>query len=92
MLSLPAPEDTRIQHIQQMQLEAFFWAKADMSPAYTIEGGLARVHCNSISMQCKLGSENLKESEESYISAQQGFQISAHSMGKCLRINQDKLG
>jgi hypothetical protein len=53
MLSLPAPEDTRIRHIQQMQLKAFFRAKVDMSLGYTIARGLARVRCNSIPMQCE---------------------------------------
>jgi len=33
-LGLPAPEDTRIQHIQQMQSCALFWVKDDMTKAY----------------------------------------------------------
>jgi hypothetical protein len=43
MLSLAAPEDTHVQHMQQMQLEAFFCEKADIFEAYTVEAALAIV-------------------------------------------------
>jgi len=37
------PEDTRIQHIQQMQSCAFFWGKIDMLGVYKGGGNLAMV-------------------------------------------------
>ncbi len=42
MLSLPAPEDTHIQHIQQMQGWAFFWGKIDMIKVY-MRGGILTI-------------------------------------------------
>jgi hypothetical protein len=41
MLSLAAPEDTHVQRMQQMQLEAFFCEKADIHQAYTVRAALA---------------------------------------------------
>src|SRR6266704_4345459 len=42
-LGLPAPEDTRLQHIQQMQGCAFFWVKINMQIAYRRGADLATV-------------------------------------------------
>ncbi len=43
MLSLPAPEDTRIQQRQQMQRCAFFCGKIDMDKGYMRGGNLTIV-------------------------------------------------
>jgi hypothetical protein len=37
------PEDTRVQHIQQMQSCAVFWWKSDISKAYRRRGEIAIV-------------------------------------------------
>src|SRR6266705_5179346 len=42
-LGLHAPEDTRLQHIQQMQGCAFFWVKIHMQIAYRRGADLATV-------------------------------------------------
>jgi hypothetical protein len=47
MLSLPTPEDTHVQHMQQMQLKAFFCEKADIFKAYTVRVSLAIVRAKN---------------------------------------------
>jgi hypothetical protein len=42
MFSFPTPEDTHIQHRQQMQGRAFFWRSANICKAYMGSGCLAR--------------------------------------------------
>jgi hypothetical protein len=37
------PEDTRVQHIQQMQSFAFWWGKSDIPKAYRRRGEFAMV-------------------------------------------------
>jgi hypothetical protein len=43
MLSLPAPEDTRVQHIQQMHIVGFFQLQTRIFSCYMDETALAIV-------------------------------------------------
>src|SRR6266702_7232930 len=51
-LGLPAPEDTRLQHIQQMQGCAFFWVKINMQIAYRRGADLATVLREQVTSSC----------------------------------------